>query len=74
MGVMLRQHGRLIGRGQFRVRRYIIDDPDEPGQNSSPWAVPSGNPSDMVHGTLYTLSDPWAVLPGFDEDEGCSVS
>ncbi len=72
MGTLLRRHAVFAGRGSIRARLYLIDDPDAPGQNSYPGALPSGNPADRVWGELYRLTDPAAVLPEFDDFEACS--
>lgn len=72
MGALLRQHATFAGRGAIRARLYIIDDPDDPRQNSYPGAVPSGDVSDLVHGELYRLTNPESVLPQFDDYEACS--
>jgi len=74
MGNLLRTHGALRGRGSIRARLYMIDDPDDPGQNFYPGALPSGDPQDRVYGELYNLTDPGAVLPQFDEYEACSAN
>ena len=60
------------GRGSIRARLYIIDDPDAPGENSYPGALPSGNPSDRVFGELYEIHAPEIVFPKFDDSEACS--
>ena len=72
MGKLLREHGTILGHGSIRARLYIIDDPDEPGQNEYPGAVPSGSPSDRVHGEVYQLTAPDLVLHQFDDYEACS--
>ncbi|KNG95601.1 gamma-glutamylcyclotransferase family protein [Pseudaestuariivita atlantica] len=72
MGRLLRDHARLVGRGHIRARLYVIDDPDEPGQNFYPGALPSPDPEDRVHGEVYEVVDPEAVFPAFDRYEACS--
>lgn len=72
MGTLLRGHARYVNHGTIRARLYIIDDPDEPGQNRYPGAVPSGNPADRVHGEVYALDDAETVLAAFDDYEACS--
>jgi gamma-glutamylcyclotransferase (GGCT)/AIG2-like uncharacterized protein YtfP len=72
MGNLLREHGEFAGTGSIRARLYIIDDPDEPGQNFYPGAVPSANNEDRVHGELYALHSPELVLGEFDDYEACS--
>lgn len=72
MGNLLRDHSVFRGRGSIRARLYMIDDPDDPGQNFYPGAQPSGDPQDRVFGELYELTNPDAVLPSFDDYEACS--
>lgn len=72
MGALLRQYGRMIGTGSIQARLYIIDDPDDPGQNFYPGALPAANPADRVYGEVYEITDPDAVFPAFDRYEACS--
>lgn len=72
MGDLLRAHGRKIGAGSIRARLYIIDDPDDPGQNAYPGALPSPDPQDRVYGELHEVTNPGAVFPEFDRFEACS--
>lgn len=72
MGALLREHGRHIGHGTIRARLYVIEDPDVPGQNSYPGALPSPDPDDRVHGELYEVHAPDIVFPQIDAFEGCS--
>jgi gamma-glutamylcyclotransferase (GGCT)/AIG2-like uncharacterized protein YtfP len=71
MGDRLRAAGRFMGDGHIRARLYIIDDPDEPGQNFYPGAVPSADPTDRVYGTVYEVTDS-SVFAAFDEFEACA--
>ena len=73
MGDLLRANAELVGSGTIQARLYIIDDPDMPGENSYPGALPSANPGDRVHGELYLLRNPDTVLPSFDDFEACSA-
>lgn len=72
MGDLLRQHARLVGTGSICGRLYIIDDPDEPGVNPYPGALPSPDPSDRVHGEMYELIDPAILMPELDRLEACT--
>jgi len=72
MGELLRRTADPVGKGAIQARLYVIDDPDLPGQNAYPGALPSPDPADRVHGEVYRLRDAAAVLPVFDEYEGCS--
>ncbi len=72
MGRRLRDGASLVGRGSIQARLYIIDDPDMPGQNRYPGALPSPLPADRVHGELYRMHDPADLLPAFDAYEACS--
>lgn len=74
MGKLLRRHAEAAGTGSIQARLYMIDDPDDPGRNAYPGALPSPDPADRVHGELYLLRDPDAVLPEFDEYEACSAN
>lgn len=71
MGALLRQSGRLIGTGSIQARLYIIDDPDAPGENFYPGAVPSADPADRVYGELHEVHDP-EVFTAFDQFEACA--
>lgn len=73
MGLLLHNNGHRIGNGTIRARLYIIDDPDEPGLNFYPGALPSGSAHDKVHGELYELTAPELVLEQFDDYEACSA-
>lgn len=73
MGDLLRANADLVGPGSIQARLYIIDDPDMPGENSYPGALPSRDPDDRVHGELYHLTAPDTVLPAFDDFEACSA-
>lgn len=72
MGALLRAHSDLVGKGSIRACLYMIDDPDQPGQNTYPGALPSGDPDDDVFGEVYRLREPDKVLPAFDDFEACS--
>ncbi|MEM8979421.1 MAG: gamma-glutamylcyclotransferase family protein [Pseudomonadota bacterium] len=71
MGTLLRQHARLSARGSIQARLYQIDDPDAPGKNTYPGALPSPNPDDRVHGEVYAVMDPDTLYPAFDDFEAC---
>lgn len=73
MGALLRQNGALIGPGHIQARLYMIDDPDAPGENSYPGALPSPDPADRVHGELYEVHNPKTVFDAFDDFEACSA-
>ena len=73
MGDLLQQHGRLIGTGSIRARLYEIDDPDLPGQNTYPSALPSSTEADRVYGEVYRLTASGFVLDQFDISEGCTA-
>jgi gamma-glutamylcyclotransferase (GGCT)/AIG2-like uncharacterized protein YtfP len=72
MSRLLAEHGRLLGEGSIRARLYIIDDPDEPGQNFYPGAVPSANAADRVFGELHQVLNPTPVFEAFDVFEACA--
>lgn len=71
MGHLLRQHARLVGEGSICARLYIIDDPEDPGANFFPGALPSPDPADRVHGEIYELVDPAPLMPELDRLEAC---
>ena len=71
MGDLLRTAGRFVGVGAIQARLYVIDDPDAPGQNAYPGAVPSPDPADQVHGEIWAVHDP-AIWPRLDAFEACS--
>ncbi len=73
MGDLLRANGRFVGHGSIQARLYMIDDPDDPGQNYYPGAVPSGNPNDQVYGEVFVVDNPLIVFPAFDAFEACST-
>lgn len=72
MGDLLRRHARLVGTGSMCARLYIIDDPEDPGVNHFPGALPSPDPSDRVYGEIYQLVDPAPLMPELDRLEACS--
>ncbi|MEO1549292.1 MAG: gamma-glutamylcyclotransferase family protein [Pseudomonadota bacterium] len=72
MGKLLRAHGSLVGQGSIQARLYIIDDPDAPGQNAYPGAVPAPRPDQRVYGEVYALHTPAPLIEAFDEYEACS--
>ena len=72
LGDRLRRNARLLGRGSIRARLYVIDDPDDPGNNFYPGALPSPDPADRVHGEVYDLLEPAALIEAFDAYEACS--
>ena len=72
LGDLMRAHAALLGTGTICARLYVIDDPDEPGQNTYPGALPSPDPSDRVHGEVYRISAPDEVFPALDRFEACS--
>jgi len=72
MGDALRAGGHRIGSGSIQARLYVIDDPDAPGENFYPGAVPSADPRDRVFGEVWDITAPdlWAR---FDAFEACSA-
>lgn len=72
MGTLLRANSTFVGSGSIRARLYVIDDPDDPGQNSYPGALPAADPKDRVWGDIYQVKSPETVLPAFDAYEACS--
>ena len=73
MGDLLRRHARLVGEGAICARLYIIDDPEDPGANYFPGALPSPDPADRVYGEIYQLTDPAPLMPELDRLEACSA-
>ena len=74
LGELMRSSAAPIGQGSIRGRLYIIDDPDEPGRNRYPGALPSGHAGDRVHGEVYQLTgDPTELLAILDRYEACSA-
>lgn len=71
MGDLLRASGRSLGFGSIQARLYVIDDPDDPGKNYYPGAVPSANPADRVFGELHEVRDA-DVFAAFDRFEACA--
>ncbi len=71
MGRLLQQNGRLLGEGFIRARLYMIDDPDAPGENRYPGALPSPAPSDRVYGEVHEIHAPDILFPAFDDFEAC---
>ncbi|MEL7117313.1 MAG: gamma-glutamylcyclotransferase family protein, partial [Pseudomonadota bacterium] len=71
MGDLLRAKGRFVGRGSIQARLYIIDDPDAPGRNFYPGAVPSANPHERVFGEVHEVLDR-DVFEAFDRFEACA--
>lgn len=70
---LLRTRARMLGAGSIRARLYIIDDPDDPGNNAYPGAVPSADPRDRVHGEVHALKGDTAELFAIlDDFEACS--
>jgi gamma-glutamylcyclotransferase (GGCT)/AIG2-like uncharacterized protein YtfP len=70
----LQRRGRKLGTGSIRARLYIIDDPDDPGRNSYPGAVPSADPADRVHGEVHELEgDTTGLFSILDDFEACSA-
>ncbi len=58
---LLGEEAEFVGRATFRGRLYDVDD--------YPGAVPSGDPSDTVHGEIYRLTNAEAVLRRIDKYE-----
>ena len=72
LGDLLRAHAEPVGAGAIRARLYVIDDPDEPGENYYPGALPSPDPADRVHGEVYRITNAAALFPALDKFEACS--
>lgn len=72
MGALLRDKARFLAHGAIQARLYIIDDPDDPGANFYPGALPSPDPADRVHGEVYSLTDPAHLIEAFNDYEACS--
>ena len=71
-GALLRENAELLGSGRIQARLYIINDPDDPGQNFYPGAVPSAKSCDKVFGEVYRITKPEIVFPVLDDYEACS--
>jgi gamma-glutamylcyclotransferase (GGCT)/AIG2-like uncharacterized protein YtfP len=54
---------RLVGPAQCRGKLYLVAD--------YPGLVASGHPHDLVHGEVYVIDSPLALLPRLDDFEGC---
>ncbi len=54
----------FLGPGQFQGRLYHL--------GNYPGVVPSDDPADVVHGEVYRLHEPAAILARLDEYEGCA--
>lgn len=72
MGQLLRDTSNRIGSGSIQARLYEIDDPDMPGENSYPGALPSPHAGDRVFGDVFRLLEPERVLTAFDAYEACT--
>lgn len=72
LSALLALHGERAGQGTIRARLYIVREIDEEGPNAYPAAVPSAHPEDLVHGEVWRLLRPGAVLPRFDDYEACA--
>lgn len=72
LGDLLRVHATPVGTGSICARLYVINDPDEPGENFYPGALPSPILTDRVHGEVYRITDPAALFPALDKFEACS--
>lgn len=72
LGDLLRAHAEPAGTGSIRARLYVINDPDEPGENFYPGALPSPDAADHVHGEVYRITDPDTLFPALDRFEACS--
>lgn len=72
MGDLLRLHAQLVGGGAICARLYLIDDPEDPGANYFPGALPSPDPADRVYGEVYELINPAPLMPELDRLEACS--
>ncbi len=74
MGAKLRSQARLVGTGSIQARLYIINDPDAPGQNFYPGALPAADPNDRVYGEVYEVLKREGLFEAFDEFEACSAN
>ena len=72
LGDLLRAHAEPAGTGSICARLYVINDPDEPGENFYPGALPSPDQADRVHGEVYRITDPATLFPALDRFEACS--
>ncbi|MCV6584615.1 MAG: gamma-glutamylcyclotransferase [Marinibacterium sp.] len=72
MGQLLRDKAQRVGLGSIQARLYVIDDPDDPGNNFYPGALPSGRAEDRVWGELYKILDDEDLFEAFDAFEACS--
>ncbi|MEM6467527.1 MAG: gamma-glutamylcyclotransferase family protein [Pseudomonadota bacterium] len=72
MGKLLRAHATLHGQGSIQACLYLIDDPDAPGQNSYPGALPAPRPDQRVYGEVYALQDAATLIEAFDDYEACA--
>ena len=64
MGRMLARYAEFVDAATFQGKLYKID--------GYPGVVPTDNPSDIVKGEIYCLSDPEIGLTYLDEYEECS--
>ena len=72
LGDLLRAKADWVGAGSIRARLYLIDDPDEPGRNFYPGALPAPDPADRVYGEVYRVRDAAGLFPALDRFEACS--
>lgn len=71
LGDLVREKARFVGAGSICARLYLIDDPEDPGANFFPGALPSPDPADRVFGEIYDVIDPDPLYAALDDFEAC---
>ena len=61
---LLARHSDFVGEATYQGRLYLV--------SYYPGIIPSDDPSDIVYGEVYRLSNPSLVLARLDEYEECA--
>jgi gamma-glutamylcyclotransferase (GGCT)/AIG2-like uncharacterized protein YtfP len=60
---LLTRYADFVGKGTYQGRLYKIDN--------YPGVIPSGDPTDQVHGEVFCLREPEILLSRLDQYEEC---